>query len=135
MQQCYADDAVFSDPVFQQLNAAQVRKMWEMLIKRGSDLQLVFDGIEADDKRGRAHWVATYTFSTTGKKVVNDIHAEFEFENGKIKRHTDKFGFYRWARQAFGLPGRLFGWTEFLKASVRIRAMKNLTDYMQRHEN
>lgn len=130
MQQCYADAAAFSDPVFQNLNAAQARKMWEMLISRGKDLSLEFSNIQASEKDGSAEWCATYTFSTTGRKVVNRIHASFVFEKGKIVQHNDQFSFYKWARQAFGFPGLLFGWTRFMQESVRQKAMGNLTTFM-----
>lgn len=130
MQACYADTATFSDPVFQNLNANQVRNMWEMLITRGKDLSLEFSGVKASDREGSADWVASYRFSTTGKKVVNRIHAEFVLENGKIIRHHDHFSFYKWARQAFGVPGWFFGWTGFLRESVRQKAMQNLANFI-----
>ena len=38
MQNCYADNATFSDPVFVNLNATEVKAMWEMLCIRGTDL-------------------------------------------------------------------------------------------------
>lgn len=130
MQQCYADEATFTDEVFTGLNANEVKAMWEMLIKNGKDLQLEFSGIEADDVRGSANWVATYTFSKTGRKVVNRICAEFTFENGRIKTHRDYFSFYAWARQALGLSGLLLGWTAALRSKVQQTARKSLQAFM-----
>jgi ketosteroid isomerase-like protein len=132
MQQCYADNAVFSDEVFQHLNAQEVRAMWEMLIKRGKDLQLEFKNVQADDKHGSAEWIATYTFSASGNKVVNHIYASFTFENGKIATHTDRFSFYTWARQALGAKGILLGWTGFLKKKVQETAIGNLAAYIKK---
>ena len=132
MQQCYADSARFSDPVFQNLNAAEVRKMWEMLISRGKDLTLEFSNVQATENSGSADWCATYTFSASGRKVINRIQATFLFENGKIVEHQDRFSFYTWARQALGFPGLLFGWTNFLQESVRQKARQNLADYMKK---
>jgi ketosteroid isomerase-like protein len=131
MQSCYADNARFSDAAFVNLNAAEVKAMWEMLCKRGKDLVLEYKNVQANDRTGAAEWVATYTFSATGKKVVNKIRAAFVFENGKILQHEDHFNFYTWARQALGLPGLLLGWTGFLKNKVRAGARKNLADFMQ----
>lgn len=130
MQDCYADTAVFNDAVFQNLDAAAVRSMWEMLIRSGKDMRVEFTGVSADGANGKAEWTAWYTFSATGNKVENRISASFIFENGKIISHTDAFNFYRWARQALGLPGLLLGWTPFLKNKIRKRAANNLRLYM-----
>jgi ketosteroid isomerase-like protein len=132
MQACYADDATFSDEAFLTLNAAQTRAMWEMLIRRGKDLTLTFSDVEANDTTGSAHWTATYTFSQTKRRVVNNIRASFVFANGKISRHTDRFDFHRWASQALGLPGLLLGWTGFLRKKVQQTALGSLNKYMEK---
>jgi ketosteroid isomerase-like protein len=88
---CYAPDATFSDPVFPALDAAGVAAMWQMLCARGKDLAVVASDIDADEKTGRAHWVATYTFSGTGRRVENRIDARFTFRDGRIVRHEDRF--------------------------------------------
>jgi ketosteroid isomerase-like protein len=132
MQSCYASNATFSDSIFKELTAAQAKAMWQMLIQKGKDLRLEFNNISANDKVGNAHWDAYYTFSTTGKKVINKIDASFEFENGKITKHIDNFSFYAWAKQALGLSGLLLGWTSFLQKKVRAQAMKNLENFMQK---
>lgn len=130
MQDCYADNATFSDEAFQNLNSAQVKAMWEMLCLRSKDLQIRFQNVSADEKSGSCEWIANYTFSQTGKKVENHIKANFEFENGKIVKHLDYFDFYKWSSQALGLPGKLLGWTSFLKNKVRQTARKSLDDFM-----
>lgn len=132
MQDCYADNVTFSDAVFQDLNSAQVKAMWEMLCKRGKDLQLEFKNVSADEKKGSAEWIANYTFSQTGNKVENRITANFEFENGKIVKHIDSFDFYRWSSQALGLSGKLLGWTSFLQKKVRAKARKGLAEFMEK---
>jgi ketosteroid isomerase-like protein len=103
MKACYGKDLVFNDPVFQNLSYIEANKMWEMLLRRGKDLELTFDNVRPTPTGCSADWEATYTFSQTGRKVVNRIHAQFEIMDGKITRHTDSFDFYKWARQAFGL--------------------------------
>lgn len=133
MQDCYALDATFSDAVFKDLDSDQVKTMWEMLLKKGKDLRIEFGNIEANDKTGIAHWDAYYTFSATGKKVVNRIDAKFEFQDGKIKKHVDRFNFYAWAKQAFGTIGLLIGWTGFFRKKIAIQAMKNLNAFKEQH--
>jgi limonene-1,2-epoxide hydrolase len=130
MQQCYSDNATFSDEVFINLNSNETKKMWQMLILNGKDLELNYKNISANEKNGSAEWIATYTFSLTKRKVTNYIKAEFEFENGKIVKHKDTFNFYNWAKQALGFTGLLLGWTSFLKNKVQQTASNNLKKFM-----
>ncbi len=132
MAACYAPDVSFSDPVFPNLQGQEAGDMWRMLLSRSVDLDLVFDGVEADEQQGKAHWVATYTFSQTGRKVVNDIHARFVFRNGKIVRHTDQFDLWKWSRQALGAKGALLGWSPLVKNAIRKQAAKGLALYRQK---
>ena len=132
MQECYADSATFSDEVFVNLDAAQVKGMWEMLCVKGKDLKLDFKNFQTNETTGSADWIAYYTFSASGRKVVNHVKANFIFGNGKIVKHTDEFNFYKWSRQALGVSGVLLGWTGFFKNKVRKAAMKNLSDFMNK---
>lgn len=132
MGACYHDEATFSDPAFPGLNAAQARAMWQMLCASGKDLRIEFSGIEANDTEGRCHWEAWYTFSQSGRPVHNIIEATFTFKDGKILTHTDHFNFWRWSRQALGLPGLLLGWTSFLQKKVQATAGGKLRSYMMK---
>jgi ketosteroid isomerase-like protein len=133
MGDCYADDARFSDPAFQDLDASGVRGMWAMLCARATDLTVEVSGIEADDTRGKARWIATYTFSKTGRKVRNVIDAEYEFKDGKITRHTDRFDLWRWAGMALGAKGTLLGWTPLVQNAIRKEAMRGLQAWRSKH--
>lgn len=130
MQECYSDQATFSDEAFVNLTAKEVRAMWAMLIKGGKDMRIEFKDISTDELGGKAHWDAYYTFSATGRKVLNQIDASFIIENGKIVKHTDHFDFYTWSKQSLGLTGLLLGWTSFLKNKVRKQASAKLAAYM-----
>jgi len=132
MADCYAPDATFTDAVFQGLEGPEVGGMWKMLCERGADLVIVSSGIEADDSRGKAHWEADYTFSTTGRKVHNVVDGAFRFANGKIVEHVDTFPFYAWTRQALGPVGVLLGWTPLVQGQVRKQARQQLTRYLAR---
>lgn len=132
MAACYASDIHFSDPVFTELKGAAAGDMWRMLLSRSKDLVLTFDGVEADDKMGRAHWIATYTFTQTGRIVVNDIYATFTFRDGKIIKHVDHFDLWKWSRQALGVIGLLLGWTPLVKGGVRKKANESLAMFRER---
>lgn len=131
MAACYHPEAEFTDEVFVGLRHGGVTSMWRMLCERGKDLRLEFRDIQADDRTGRAHWEAYYTFSASGRKVHNIIDAEFEFRDGKILRHRDRFDFHRWSRQALGPMGLLLGWTPLLRNKVQGTARGSLEKFMQ----
>lgn len=130
MAAAYHPQATFSDPVFPALSGARVGGMWRMLCGRATDLEIEFSGIEADDKVGKAHWEAHYTFSTTGRKVHNIIDASFAFQDGLIVQHVDDFDFWRWSRQALGASGVLLGWTPIVRNKVRDQAGRGLEKFL-----
>ncbi len=126
---CYHRSVTFSDPVFPSLDAAGVAAMWRMLCARGKDLVVAVSDAHADASHGGARWVATYTFSATGRKVTNRIAAAFDFEDGQIVRHVDRFSLWRWASMALGLKGALLGWAPPVRAAIRSQAAKSLAAF------
>jgi ketosteroid isomerase-like protein len=126
MAACYAPDAHFWDPVFGDLNGAEVGGMWRMLTGRAEDLSVDLAEHSSEDGQGSAHWIAHYTFSQTNRPVVNDVHATFRFENGLIADHRDEFDFKVWARQAIGVAGRL----PPVRSTIRKRAREGLDLFM-----
>jgi ketosteroid isomerase-like protein len=123
----YAPDGRFKDPAFGELSGAEAGDMWRMLTSRSEDLSVELPEHEADGDTGSAHWIATYTFST-GRPVVNDIHARFVFRDGLIWDHQDSFSFSRWARQALGPAGWVLGLPPF-SAIVHGRASRQLEEF------
>ncbi|MFZ9386696.1 MAG: nuclear transport factor 2 family protein [Chitinophagaceae bacterium] len=135
MNQCYADDVVFNDPAFGLLRGDEVRAMWEMLCKNAQDFSLEFSNIRLlDEEYATCNWTARYTFSKTGRKVVNEIKAFMRLKDGKIIEHSDGFKLSRWAAQALGWKGQLFGWMGWMKRKIQVNARKNLEVYMAGRE-
>ena len=132
MCECYHQEVEFEDPAFGILKGIEASKMWEMLLTRSKDLEVVFSNVKATEQHGSADWVATYTFSRTGNKVVNSIHAEFEFKNGKIIKHTDHFDLSKWFVSAFGWKGYLFGVLPFLKNKFKQQAKQTLANFISK---
>ena len=132
MIDCYHPEIHFTDPVFD-LNGKAAGAMWHMLCERGKDLKVVYSDVSADEKSGRAHWEADYTFGQTGRKVYNIIDASFEFQDGKIIRHRDTFDFWRWSRMALGPAGLLLGWSGVIRSKVVAGANKALSDFIDIH--
>lgn len=133
MNACYSNDIVFSDPVFGLLQMDQVKKMWEMLCKNAKDLTITFGNIqELGDGYYTCNWTATYTFSKTGRNVINRIKAYMLIQNEKIVEHSDGFSIYKWSKQALGLPGLFFGWSSFLQKKIRSNAQDSLRKFMEK---
>lgn len=133
MQACYTPDAVFSDQVFGLLDGNETKAMWEMLCKNAKDLTIQFGNIRLlDEEYATCDWKATYTFTQTGRKVVNKVKAHMRLKDGFITEHSDAFDIYKWTRQAFGLPGWIFGWSNFMRNKIHRKAKQRLLSFMQK---
>lgn len=130
MGECYSDAAHFTDPAFGSLDAAEVRAMWTMLLGRSADLRITFTIQQEDERMGSCEWHARYTFSGTGRIVHNIIRSEFVLRDGLIVDQNDRFNFWRWSRQALGMPGWVMGWSPFLRNKVRRTARAALARHL-----
>ncbi|MCA1633050.1 MAG: nuclear transport factor 2 family protein [Acidobacteria bacterium] len=130
MARCCHPDIRFSDPVFPVLSGSEVVEMWKMLCSQAKNFELTFAGVQANERTGKALWEARYDFSATGRRVHNKIEAEFEFQDGKIIKHTDTFDFWKWSSMALGPVGVLLGWTRLLRRKVQKQASERLASFM-----
>ena len=132
MAALYAPGARFEDPVFGRLTGEQAGDMWRLLTSRSKDLRVELAEHGAEGEQGSARWIARYTFGPSGRRVTNDVRATFRFEDGLIAEHTDRFSFYRWARQALGPMGLLLGWAPPLRLALRRRALEDLERFSRK---
>lgn len=136
MNSCYTDDIVFSDPAFGLLRGDEVKYMWEMLCTNAKDFSLQYDHIiEIDEEYITCEWVASYTFSQTGNKVVNHIKAFMRCKEGKIIEHSDAFKLSKWAGQALGWKGSLFGWMSWMQRKIQKNARKSLIRFIEKKDS
>ena len=132
MCECYSPNIQFRDPAFDLLKGNDVCQMWKMLLEKSKgNIKIEFSDIKADEYVGSAQWIATYNFSKTNRKVVNVIHAQFQFKDGLIKKHTDNFDIWKWSKQAFGITGYLLGWTGFFQQKIQQQALLSLKKYKE----
>ncbi|HEX3292954.1 MAG TPA: nuclear transport factor 2 family protein [Solirubrobacterales bacterium] len=124
----YDPDGRFSDPAFGELSGAEAGDMWRMLTGRAEDLSVELAEHSAEGDTGTARWIARYTFTRTGRRVVNDVRARFRFRDGRIVEHRDSFPFWAWARQALGPPGLVLGLPP-LNLLIRRRAREDLSKF------
>jgi ketosteroid isomerase-like protein len=135
MRECYHKDAVFYDPVFENLNHDELIAMWKMLCERAKDFNLQYSNVKADGEYGTCSWIASYLFSQTGRKVVNNVKSHFRFHEGLIVEHMDDFNLWKWSRQALGNGGLLLGWSSFLQKKIRSKAKANLHQFMSKNKS
>lgn len=133
MNALYAPDATFSDPVFPQLAGAEIQTMWSMLMRGAQNFSVRHEILDCDGSRAHVKWVATYTFSQTGRRVVNAVETRMTFANGKIITQVDDFDFYLWTRQALGWPGLLFGWTTWFQRTLQRKTRAKIARFQQTH--
>ncbi|MEX0636864.1 MAG: nuclear transport factor 2 family protein [Ferruginibacter sp.] len=132
MNACYSNDVVFYDPAFELLQGNQVKAMWEMLCENAKDFSLSFQNIkDLGDGYYNCDWTAHYTFSKTGRKVVNNVKAHMKIEEGQIIEHSDAFSLHKWSSQAFGFSGWLLGWNSFFQRKIKNTAKRNLLKYIE----
>ena len=112
----YGPDATFEDPVFR-LRGPDIGKMWIGLLRRARDYSVSYTVAQAGGGRGTVEWTARYLFAGR-RPVVNVILSEIEFEGDRIARQRDAFDFPRWAAQALGTTGRLFGRFAWFRGAV-----------------
>jgi hypothetical protein len=132
MAACYHPSPSFRDPVFN-LKGKRVAAMWHMLCEAGKDMHIEASGFRVDGDKGEARWKAVYTFSGTGRKVVNRVRSRFRFKDGKIWAERDAFSFWNWSRQALGPAGLFLGWAPRLQQIVQRKAAGNLEAFVKSH--
>ncbi len=136
MNACYSNEIVFFDPVFELLQANQAKAMWRMLCKNAKDFSLNYDNIkDMGDDYYTCDWVASYTFSQTGRRVVNNVKAHMKMHDGKIVEHSDGFSLHKWSSQALGFSGWLLGWNSFFQRKIKNASRKKLLAYIEKENN
>jgi ketosteroid isomerase-like protein len=131
MANLYEPDGRFSDPAFGELTGEEAGDMWRMLTGRAEDLRVELAEHETQGDTGSARWIARYTFTRTGRPVVNDVRAAFRFHDGRIAEHDDSFSFWGWARQALGPAGLILG-LPGISRIVQRRARQDLAEFRKR---
>jgi ketosteroid isomerase-like protein len=128
MANLYEPDGRFHDPAFGELSGDETGDMWRMLTARAEDLRVELAEHSVRGDTGSARWIARYTFTRTGRPVVNEVDARFRFHDGRIAEHEDSFSFWKWARQALGPAGLVLGLPP-MNQLVRRRARSDLAEF------
>ena len=126
---CYHPNATFKDIAFNLTGSHRIHAMWHMICD--GYIKATVHKMDADESVGWVKVTDEYTFSDTGRKVVNPIETTVRFKEGLISTHNDDCDPRRWAMMALGgVNGVLAGRIEFLR---RWKAHKKLQKFLVLH--
>jgi hypothetical protein len=91
---------VFTDPVFPNLNSAEAKGMWKMLLAGNAAFAVDYQIISVDGNTVKANWQARYVFPATGRSVLNRGTSVITIENGLIVKQVDSYNLCNWTGQA-----------------------------------
>jgi ketosteroid isomerase-like protein len=134
MADCYHLHAKFTDIAFDLRSRKQIHAMWHMICRpegHAGNIAAMFNVVHADDRRGWVNLVDDYTFSSTGRKVINVIDSYFCFEDGLIVEQRDFCDPRAWAAMALaGVSGFLASQSHFLRS---FKARQMLHKFVEKH--
>jgi hypothetical protein len=125
----YAENAYFEDIAFNLRGRKEIHAMWHLIC--ATDISVTVEALSASGSSGKVTVIEKYTFTDTGRPVVNKIEGRFVFRDGLIMEHHDTCDPLAWARQAFGgVKGELAGRLGFLRG---IAARKKIAKMKEAH--
>ena len=133
MAQCYHPDVRFSDPLFPELQGREVAALWHMLCFQMRDLEINVKFVKSPERKVYCRWEAFYTPPGSTRRVHHVVDSEFEFREGRIYRHRDRFDFKLWSKQALGWLGTWLGWASLTQSVVQNRSVSKLKDFIRKH--
>jgi ketosteroid isomerase-like protein len=128
---CYHHDIEFTDSIFGTLHGKRALAMWAMLVSRpNSTLKLQWSKVKVEGDHGTAHWDAQYEFPFLmfDNHVDNSIDATFEFKDGKIWKHRDRFDLDRWMHMALAPLGGVVS-----EGTIKGAVQKKLEEFIAEH--
>jgi ketosteroid isomerase-like protein len=128
----YAADVHYSDPLLGELSGREALARWPSFFANVQSLELFFIILSADPSVVRARYHPRYTDARTGRRIENDVRAEFTIHDDKIVRHVDVFSTWRFAAMKLGAKGRLFGFFPSLLRKLQEEARAEVETFLQR---
>lgn len=126
----YAADVQYWDPLLGSLSGPRALLRWPCFLKKAQGLDLFFCILSADEGVVQARYRLRYTDAGTGRRIDNDVHAEFTIRQDKIIRHRDSFSTWRFAAMQLGIRGRLLGFLPPLLHRLQREARADLEAFL-----
>ena len=121
----YHPNAIYEDEIFS-FKGFEIHALWYTATRPGMDMSADCISIEEVGDKVICIWKMSYTIDSINRKIELQEKATFFFDGDKVIKHIDEYDFWSWCIQAFGLPGRLFGWSKWLRNRVRFQAKKSV---------
>jgi hypothetical protein len=103
MQQLYAPQATFHDPIYDLSGRDAVAGMWKGVLGAGKDVKLNYQVLSSNDSSVQVKWTADYKLG--GRPIHNESVTTMQVKNGQIVSQSDDWSWSKWAKQAFPLGG------------------------------
>lgn len=127
MNEYYTDDILFSDPLSGLLQGQQVRDRLKMICRAVKDFHLTIIKTEViDQEYVTCQWRADYYSIRLRKQITFPIKTFMKIVDGQITEQSEGYNLTQWIGKAYGVKGRLFGWTNFMKRKVQKEYQREL---------
>lgn len=107
MEALYAPGVQFHDEIFDFPDRAGTMGMWRVLTDPASGGRFTYSVLGVKGDVVTVKWLADYKFPSKdfGRPVHNEVTATLVVRNGRIVKHTDRFSWEKWSRQALPFGG------------------------------
>lgn len=126
LRSLYHPKAEYMDELFS-LKYREILALWYSCMLPEMKLEVKVKSIEQFKDVVVTKWTISYTISSINRRITLDEIGRFEFEDGLIIRHTDKYSFHSWCTQALGVAGMLASWSKWLRSKVRNQAYSSIS--------
>ncbi len=131
MMDCYDEDIIYNDPLVGMIERGKARAYWKMICTNAQDISLSSSEFEElDAEYITCKYQVRYFFPPTGKQVQYSAKAFMRIRDEKIIEHSDGYRLSSFIGNAYGITGKLFGWTGYMKKKIQYRYHQLLEEYV-----
>jgi len=131
MQNIYANDIAFFDPMFQYFNEGQVMMMWRFRIENAASFSVDFSNITDEGDGYFTVDVVLHYVNPKNKPIHLKMKSYLRIINNKIAEHSDAYSIHGLCKQERGISGNWIGWNRMYQNRLKLEAKKAVLAYAQ----